>query len=304
MSKILVRDYPKHAGKWIYEGFSKGWETLGYNVERWTSLTGRNVENQIVMMASGDLNIRGGDVGPLIEYLAKMNKIYIFVSPTKFPDPWGKHPNFVDPVSGNPNLREALKTLDNTVLWTFCNVEAAPQYWEEWGKVHYVPLAFDDVSYVRSYNPQMAYDVCYIGGWADNGFNTKKDIMKEYLGAFKDSGLKCGFFINKNLSHQQECEILTNSKVCLNIHDEYQHKLRLDTNERTWKSLGLNGVLVSDYVGPVVPDYVHQCQTPEEMVAKVKELIAKPDLVQAERNVADVLKNHTYFERCKQLEKL
>ena len=71
------------------------------------------------------------------------------------------------------------------------------------------------------------------------------DIFSEFM----NSGLNCGFFVGKNLTHEQECKVLHNSKVTLNIHDAYQRTLGLDTNERTFKSLGLNGCLVSDTVG-------------------------------------------------------
>jgi len=308
--KILIRNYPEHAGKWIYQGYASAFEEIGYEVERWENLP--KIEGSVVMMASGDFQVgpKGtgwghADIGEdkLCQFLAKAEKIYMFVSPNTFPSPWGYHLNFVDAASKNKKLISKLRELDNIVFWTFCDPNTS-EHWEEWGEVHHVPLAFDSLNYERLYDPKYEYDVCYVGGWADNGFNTKKGIMKEYLSAFKDSGLKCGFFINQNISHEQECKLLTNSKVCINIHDDYQQKLKLDTNERTWKSLGLNGLLVSDNVGSAVPDYVYTVSSPQEMVQKVQEIIADYPLAQKEVNVTNTLKKDTYLERAKLLESL
>jgi hypothetical protein len=77
-------------------------------------------------------------------------------------------------------------------------------------------------------------------GRADNGFDEKYKIMMSHFSAFKDSGLKMWIFVGKNLTHEQENKLLYNSKVAINIHDAYQRELRLDTNERTFKALGLD----------------------------------------------------------------
>lgn len=302
--KMLVREYPSHAGSWIYNGFASAWEELGYDVERWDKLQDHKVENSHIMMATSDIVVKDEFQDELIEFLKLPEKAYIFVSPIKFPDPWGQHVNFIDHTAKKPELIEKFKSLDNVVFWTFCDVSKAPEFWEDWGEVHSVPLGFDNINYERMYDKKYEFDVCYVGGRADNGFDTKYQIMKEYFSAFKDSRLKCGFFIDKNLTHEQECKVLTSSHICLNIHDEYQHELGLDTNERTWKTLGLNGLLVSDYVGDVIPDYVYQCKSPEEMVAETQELLKDYPLAQKKKNSSDVIENHTYVERCKQMEKL
>ena len=48
------------------------------------------------------------------------------------------------------------------------------------------------------------------------------------------------------ISGQHAHEVI--SKISLNIHDAYQRTLGCDTNERTFKSLGLNGILISDKI--------------------------------------------------------
>lgn len=311
MKKILVRDYGalvNGAGYHIYNGYAKAWDYLGYKVERWTNLSNYKLEEYQVMMASGDIQ-NVSNVDKLLSFLERLQKIYMFVSPNSFPSPWGKHPNYVDTVSKNKEVVKRLNELDNIVFWSFCDTSLKPEFWEEWREVHYIPLAFDNLSYLPEgkdwSDSNYEYDVVYVGGWANNGFDSKKKIIKEYFASFKDSNLKCGFFINKNLTHEQECKLLSNAKVCINIHDDYQQILKLDTNERTWKALGLNGILVCDSVGSVIPNqpYTFQVGTPEEMVQTTKLIIN--ELKDYNRKVTkDFINNHhTYIERCKELEK-
>jgi spore maturation protein CgeB len=145
-----------------------------------------------------------------------------------------------------------------------------------------------------------------VGGWADNGFGEKKKIMVDIFSHFMKSGLKCGFFINKNISHQQECDILANSKLTLNIHDAYQRILGLDTNERTFKSLGLNGLLVSDSVGQLNNMFpnVSTSLDAAELVQITKDILDLSDTelsIMREDNRHNILTNHCYTHRVQTL---
>lgn len=305
MAKILIKNYENNAGKWIYNGFASAWESLEYEVERYDEFPIVNGSGKQLMTTSGEIPINNINCDFIIDNLAKYDKIYIYVSPTKFPQPYGSHPNFVDPVSGNQFLVKKLRELDNVVFWSFGDTEKGKEWFQDWGAVHTVPLAYDHLNYKRILDKNYEFDVCYVGGWANNGFNTKREIMQKHFAAFKKSGLKCGFFINKGLTNEQEGKVLTNSKVCINIHDEYQRRLQLDTNERTWKTLGINGLLVTDRVGDCVPD-IHgliQTDSPEEMVEKVREMMSvSPDIAAASRDF--IMTNHTYMDRCQHLESL
>jgi len=131
--------------------------------------------------------------------------------------------------------------------------------------------------------------------------------MLQYFGKFKDSGLKCGIFINKNLTHKQESAILFNSKVAINIHDAYQRILGLDTNERTFKSIGTTGILVSDNIKHIADLglNVRTTDTADEMIEAVKHCVY--DLSDEQRkeikfkNQQDTLQNHTYIKRVEEL---
>ena len=129
--------------------------------------------------------------------------------------------------------------------------------------------------------------------------------MVEHFKALANTSLKCVIFINKSISFENEASILYNSKVALNIHDEYQRVLGLDSNERTFKSLGLTGALVCDKIGqvnrlfPDLPLYT----SPEEMVDHIMNLIddTKKLTEQKEYYRNLLLKEHTYVHRVEQM---
>ena len=202
--------------------------------------------------------------------------------------------------------------MDNVHLWTFVDVgEDAldPESFSQWNgqKVNTVPLAFDSINYKPTVQDKFKqFDISFVGGWADNGFNEKRNIILKTFNAFKDSDLRCGFFINKNLTHQQECDLIANSKITLNIHDAYQRTLGLDANERTFKSLGLNGVMVSDSVkqlNNLFPNLKTSLE-PHEMVEIAKEYLSmSPEELNSvkEENKQDILDNHCYTNRVEKL---
>ena len=92
--------------------------------------------------------------------------------------------------------------------------------------------------------------------------------------------------------------------VSLNIHDDYQRQLGLDTNERTFKSLGLTGVMVSDNVTQIKNIFpsVPLASDPEEMVEIVKIFINSDELDDTkQKNRENILQNHTYVNRVKEM---
>ena len=130
--------------------------------------------------------------------------------------------------------------------------------------------------------------------------------MIDVFSKFKDSGLKCGFFIEKNLTHEQETELMSNSRVALNIHDAYQRTLGTDTNERTFKSLGLNGCLVSDTVGQlnrIFPELKTSLDSQEivEITKQYVNLTERELDILKEEGRQNILDNHCYTNRVKSL---
>jgi len=299
--KVYIKNHPAHAGKWIYEGYKRAWTALGYDVQYFTNLS--------EIKESGDYYIMTTD-SSITDYsslsaLEKSTKSFIFAQPNEFPKPWGMHPNFV--CSLQEELIKEINKIDNAILWTFLD---STEYHKKWKTVHTAPLAFDSIGYTPEEKPSFnKYDVCFVGGWANNGFNEKQQIMKDTFSKFMNTNLKCGIFINKNLSHQDECNLLYNSKVALNIHDAYQRKLGLDTNERTFKSLGLNGLLVSDSISqlsnlfPEVPTSLDAQKLVDYIVDYVLYDQEKLQSIK-EKNRAMIMEKHTYVKRVEEFLKL
>jgi hypothetical protein len=288
--KILVPEISEHAGKWIYEGYAKAWENLGHEVERYSEF---NFQDADVLMIYDHL------LSDKLDF-AKYKKVFLFVSFNNLDMPYGSHINFVSAIARNLDAVEKINGQENIVKWTFVNPIRMPGYFDKWVDVEYIPLAYDSLSYSPVKSIGM-YDVCFIGGSANNGFNTKQKIMLDIFSDFKKSGLRCGFFLNSKLTHNDECRVLTNSKVCINIHDAYQRELGLDINERTFKALGLNGNLISDYVEEGVlllgKQFFHRDSKMVDAVQGVLSL--SPEAKEENRNL--ILNGHTYVDRVKQM---
>ena len=296
MAVVYIKNHDAHAGKWIYRGYKLAWEACGYEVRLYDNLENVKPSPQeyCIMALDSDVKTPQG-----LELLANAMKSFVFVQPNTFPSPWGSHPNFI---SLCPDIYiEALNRLKNVHLWTFADSNS---YYHKWGHVNTLPLAYDSISYKFYSDKDYQFDVCYIGGWANNGFNEKKKIMLDFFAKIGKMNIKSGIFINKSLTHEQENKILSNSKICINIHDAYQRNLGFDTNERTFKSLGLNGFLISDRVSQIeklLPSVV-LCDSPVEMCNLI-EINLQKDLTEVkETNRKEILENHTYINRVRRME--
>lgn len=294
--KVYIKRHNNGAGRWIYNGYFSAWESLGYNAIFYDNLEDIETYGDYYVMAL-DSDIRESNY----KVIENSRKSFVYVQPNSFPTPWGTHPNFVS-LCSDPII-EKLNSSENVYRWSFAKVT---DFHFKWIDVNYIPLAFDSINYEYIEDSKYQFDVCFIGGWADNGFNEKRKIMLDYFKEFKDTSIKCGIFINKNISHEQENKILSNSKVALNIHDAYQRVLGLDTNERTFKSLGLTGLLLSDRVEEVTNLFpkVQTVSSPKEMKHAVVTFLAKnrKELKTIkEQNRFDILKNHTYTKRVESL---
>ena len=301
--KVYVYDYSSFAGRWIYQGYQGAWEKMGYDVVKISahepiSSTVTNLQEEYMIMLTDS-----GVTHDTLEVIEKSQKAFIYAQPNTFPHPWGTHPNFI---SATPeDVIKTLNQMDNVRLWTFG--DDTTSYHNKWKTVDTVPLAYDSVGYEHVENEKYKkYDISFIGAWANNGFNEKRRIMIDIFSKFMKSGLNCGFFIEKNLTHEQESQLMSNSKMTLNIHDVYQRTLGCDTNERTFKSLGLNGCLVSDTVGQlnrIFPDLKTSIDT-NGIVQIAKEYLALSDKELnelKEQNKQNILENHCYTNRVKSL---
>ena len=300
--KIYVkRPTIQGAWMWITKGYARAWESLGFQVAYYDLIEDIPTDGVYDIMAR-DWDLKGTKGMRAIE---SARRVYFFAQPSNFPLPWGSHPNFRSQCTDA--AIDKLNELDNVHLWTYGSIVKNCKYFPKWKEIATIPLAFDSISYNPIEDDRYHYDACFVGGWANNGFNEKRKIMLDYFKVFKDSGLKCGFFINKNLTHEQENAILYNSKVAINIHDNYQRVLGLDTNERTFKSLGTSGILVSDNIEQIKELNIGATLTasPKEMVNAVKHYVfdTTPEerLSIKESNRKEIIREHTYIKRAEAL---
>ena len=289
--KIYIQLHEFGAGKWIYNGYAHAWIYHGYQVEFISSL------NQIDTKQPYLLMITDGFISD-IKYLEKSIKTFLYVSPNQFPNHWGQHPNWIS--SLNKDKIILINNLKNVFKWNFANIKK--EYFNIWEGVFALPLAFDSINYETEQTMPYISDICFVGGVANNGFNEKQSIMEKILKAFLKSNMKCAFYVNKNISHSEENNILLNSKISLNIHDLYQRTLGLDTNERTFKSLGVNGLLVSDKVDQLGELFgnVFMSNDEEELVSFCKNFLVKSKEEMESiknKNKKYIEENHTYIKR-------
>jgi len=288
---IYLQNHPGGAGNWIYRGYYEAWKKEGFEPVFIKSLDEIDSNDYMLMITNGMVDKNN------LTAIEKSKKCFMFASPNIYPDPWGQHPNFQCPLD-LPTIN-ILNELDNVVKWTFGEVKKEHYTW--WNDVITVPLAFDEANYqvADPDNKNYKYDVCFIGGFANNGFNEKIKIMEECLGTFMRTKLKYGFSIGQQISHGAENKVLLESKVCLNIHDAYQRHLGLDTNERTFKSLGVNGLMVSDKVkqlNDLFPD-VKTSLNNDVLVNFVLEYVEQDVSDIKKNNIDNIKKNHTYSNR-------
>ncbi len=294
---VYIKHHPHSAGKWIYEGYARAWLSLGFKVIFFNDILQVGKDAKFVMTTEADL-------GCGFEVLKNVEKSFVFVQPFKFAKPWGDHPNWVTSI--NHELAAKINELQNIKKWTFVNNVMSEDY-KPWENVHYAPLAFDSLGYhLPDLDFEKKFDVCFVGGWADNGFNEKQKRIVDHLGLLEQSGIRCGFFVNSGLTHEQENIVICSSRVALNIHDEYQVRLGLDLNERTFKSLAMTGILVSDDVKEmkIMFPHVKTSSTPTEMLETVKNYLEFSDESLFNERLTNrnlILENHTYVNRVKEL---
>ena len=217
--RIYIQDHDSFgAGKWIYNGYYRAWEHLGYEVlyfRKWSDLfTIDDLENCSIMMTDGFVAV--GSQGSATNspeneeefrkakrVLKEAKNVYMYVSPISFPEPWGNHPNFVSLCDFD--LINYINTCKNVHLWSFADIteELKNKHYHSWKGINTLPLAFDSISYDLVKNEKYEFDVCFVGGRANNGFDEKYRIMMSHFSAFKNAGLKCGFFVGRNLTHEQ-----------------------------------------------------------------------------------------------------
>lgn len=299
--RVYIKNHPTDAGHWIYNnGYFSAWKSLGYEAILYNRLSDIDASNEYHLMAV-DADITNSTDLKVIE---KATSVWLYVQPNTYPGKWGKHPNFT--TAASDKLISHINILPNVKKWSF--LTANESVFNKWGKVHSIPLAFDSVGYlkeIKAFHKKYHYDVCYVGGRANNGFDEKIKLIESTLSGFEKSGLNVGFFINRGLSLCDEANILFHSEVGLNIHDVFQREYGFDTNERTFKTLGLTGLIASDANTQLEMLFgIKGTNDVEQLIDMVKiwlELTSVERRSIKDQNRASILRNHTYVNRVESL---
>jgi len=292
MKLYMQQSTVKGAWMWINNGYKAAWQQHGFDVIPYIDILEVDTSSPYQIM-SWEYDIKNREAALTI--LEKAEKAYLYVQPNYFPPPWGLHPNWQCSLSDE--FINRINNMDNVYLWNF-GITPKEQFFK-WKDMLSLPLAFDSINYKPIEDPRYAYDICFVGGWANNGLDQKRAIMIEHFMEIKKLNLKCGIFIDKDISLQDEANVLFNSKIAINIHDAYTRTIGGNYNERTFKGLGLTGFLISDRHSLLERDFpdLPMASNPQEMAQLIKQNI-ETDLSEIkEKNRLDILTNHTYINR-------
>ena len=292
MKLYIQKPMIQGAWAWINEGYRSAWQEAGFDVIPYNDILEIDTTNDYHIMA-WEYDIKGRTEA--LAVLERAQKAYFYVQPNYFPPPWGLHPNWQCSLSDK--MIDQINNIEHVHLWNFGDTRN--DFFFKWNDVLSLPLGFDSLTYKPVEDSKYAFDVCFIGGWADNGLNEKRKIMIEHFAEIKKLNLKCGIFINKGISLQDEANILYNSKIAINIHDAYTRTLGCNYNERTFKALGLTGFLVSDRHSLLERDFpsLPMASTSQEMAQLISQNIEAELSEIKEKNRLDILQNHTYINR-------
>lgn len=294
MRLYIQKPMVKGAWVWINDGYKLAWEKMDFDVIPYNDILEVDTDGDYHIMA-WEYDIR--DRQEAIQVIEKSKKAYFYAQPNYFPPPWGLHPNWQCSLADE--MIETINQMEHVHLWNFGDTKK--EYFFKWKDILSLPLAFDSISYKPIEDPKCAYDICFVGGWANNGLNEKRAIMIEHFMEIKKLNLKCGIFINKDISLQDEANVLYNSNIAINIHDAYTRTIGCNYNERTFKSLGLTGFLISDKHTLLEKDFpdLPMAQTPKDMSELIVQYMDQDLTELKEKNRLDILQNHTYINRVK-----
>ena len=294
MRLYIQKPMVKGAWVWINDGYKLAWEKMDFDVIPYNDILEVDTDGDYHIMA-WEYDIRNRQEA--IQVIEKSKKAYFYAQPNYFPPPWGLHPNWQ--CSLGDEMIESINQMEHVHLWNFGDTKK--EYFFKWKDILSLPLAFDSISYKPVEDSKCAYDICFVGGWANNGLNEKRAIMIEHFMEIKKLNLKCGIFINKDISLQDEANVLYNSNIAINIHDAYTRTVGCNYNERTFKSLGLTGFLISDKHTLLEKDFpdLPMAQNAKDMSELIIQYMDQDLTEIKEKNRLDILHNHTYINRVK-----
>lgn len=202
-------------------------------------------------------------------------------------------------------------------------------------KYYTIPLAADKITIRNEFSKDFVADISYIGTYLP----AKRRFFKESVLPLRDKYdlklygqdwtlqdrlvgwiQKFGQYYNLSyiksiqkpkLQLKDEARIYSSSKICINVHEEYQRKFGGDCNERTFKIPLCGGFEITDDVACIRKYFKEDkeiiiAKDREDWFEKIDYYIENPDkklaIIQAGKE--RVLREHTYHNRVEQIIKI
>jgi len=332
-----------YAQRTIYNGYKNAFEDLGHKFFILTSNDDLKevldrTKPDIFMTSSHNYYLKFLDLKLLVEYRKKtgmfmLTKIDFWKSPIK----WYR----VNEARSLKDEKEKIEMIKTSLLGDvfYHNVEQNDPRMEGFTgatgrKFETIPLATDKKVIFPEFDKKFEGDICYIG----TNLSQKRKSFKELLfplakkynlriygqdWTLKDRILgiiqKLGQYFNiqflktirkPKLNLGDERKIYSSSKICVNIHEDYQRKYGKDVNERLFKIPACKGFQITDYVSCIGeyfnPDEIVYTGTKKEWFEKIDYYMKHPEERKkiAEKGYKRVMKEHTYHNRARQIIKL
>jgi len=328
-----------YAYRTIYAGYKNAFEDLGYLFRTLTSDDNlkdvlENFKPNIFMTSTHNYFLRYLDLELIMKYRKKgmvmFTKIDFWNSPMK----WSR----LNEAKSLKNEKEKIKNIKEGFLGDifYHNCEQDDprmKGFTETTKKNFetIPLAADKTIMFQEYDEKFQADISYIG----TNLPQKKKIFKSLLfplnrrynlkiygqdwilkdkifGVIQKFGqyfnIKLLIKIQKSkLNLSDERKIYSSSKICVNIHEDYQRYYGKDVNERLFKIPICKAFQITDYVECIEKylnkDEIILAQTKEEWFNKIDYYMKNPQERKkiAEKGYIKVMKKHTYHNRVKQI---
>jgi spore maturation protein CgeB len=329
-----------YAYRTIYNGFKNAFTDLGYEFFTLTSednlkeILGK-IKPDIFMTSSHDYYLRFLDLQLLKEYretknLVMFTKIDFWNSPMK----WYRI-NEAKSLKFEKKKIEMIKTgLLGDVFYHVVeqNDQRMRGFKEATGKnFETIPLAADKTIIYPDFDKNFEADISFIGTYLPQ----KKEAFKELLfplkkkynlkvygqdwtlfdrikGTLQKFGQYFSISFLKNtqtpkLNLEDERKIYSSSKICINIHEDYQKKYGGDVNERFFKIPACKVLQITDYVKCMdkyfKKDEIISTKNKEEWFTKIEYYMknSKERRKIAEKAYKRAVKEHTYHNRVGQI---
>lgn len=331
-----------NAGRTIYFGYKHAFEDLGHEFytftqdDNATELFGR-IQPDIFFTSLSPLNLKFLDLSVVKRHKKRGMKVFTII-------PFWKSPMSSLRINETPSVsqnKEWVRLIQSgafgDIYYNICEQDDPRMegFEKTTGfKHHTVLLAADKTIIYPEYSKQFISDICYIGTYLPekahfftNTIYPLKDIYdikiygQDWTLINRTSGFiqKIGQYFNipilKNLRKpslelSDERKIYTSSNISINIHENHQRTFG-DLNERTFKIPLAGGFQIVDNNSSLKKYFTDGkdiviAKNKKEWIEKIKYYIEKPELRKkmSEAGRKNVLHNHTYHHRVKQLLKI